>query len=122
MSVEGKPVVEGESIAQVEVGRKLLDDVLLLVLFDVEQGELRAQGLKVVGTGDDDEQQAAGQENAGKFRRITRREDVEQYLHGGTGNGKRLFDAGNNEAKIFIVTSRHPDGFFRAIDTRVATG
>lgn len=54
--VEGKLVVEGEGVAQAEVGSKLLDDVLLLILFDGEQGELLTQGLEMVGAGDDDEQ------------------------------------------------------------------
>ncbi len=122
LPVEGKLVIKGEGIAQAEVGSKLLDDVLLLVLFDVEQGELSAQGLEVVRTGDDDEQQVVGQENASKFRRIVRREDVEQDLQGVAGDGKRLLDAGDHEADVFIVASRHSDGLFRAIDTQVAAG
>src|SRR5579885_3465361 len=112
LPVEEKAVIEGKGVAQVEVGGELLDDVLLLALFDVEQGEPLAQGLQVGGAWDDDEQEAAGQENARKFGGIARREDVEQDLQAVAGNGQRLFDAGDQETDIFVVARRHSDSFF----------
>lgn len=112
LPVERKLVGKGDGIAQGEVGGELLDDVLLLILFDLEQGEPLAQGLQVIGAGDDDKQQTSGQENTRKLGGIARREDIEQDLHAVAGDGQRLFDAGDYKADTFIVARRHPDGLF----------
>src|SRR5579885_1727784 len=112
LPVEEKLIGEGKGIAQGEARSELLDDVLLLVFFDVEQGEPLAQGLQMSGAGDDDEQQAAGRENARKLGGIARRKDVEQHLYALAGDGQWLFDAGDQEAEVPVMARRQFDGFF----------